>query len=125
MSRPVHDPQRGVGRTVRRALAFALLGVLCVTVLAGVGLLLTRHVGSLTSVMNALLSYRLYAYTIQFALIGLLWWKWVPLIDRLVAGKTIPHGARDPLVQRRHRWLLTLFLFEVVMFVFTTPGASH
>ena len=125
MNHPVHDPRRGIGRAVRRALAFALLGVLCATALAGVGLLLTRHAGSLAGAMHTLLSFRLYAYAIQFALIGLLWWKWVPLIDHLVARKTIPHAARTPLVQRRHRWLVTLFLFEVVMFVFTTPGASH
>jgi hypothetical protein len=127
MDRHAHDHRRhrGTGRLVLRALLLTLLGLFFATTLAGVGLLLSRNAAGLTSVMRALLSFRPYAYAIQFALIGLLWWKWAPLIDYLVDKNTIPPAARDELVQRRNRWLLTLFVFEVIMFVFTTPGASH
>lgn len=115
------NPPRRIGRAVVRGISYALIGAFVTSVIAALALMLVRNYGGVRQVFQTLMALRLYGYAVQFVLIAALWWKWDQVVNWLVDRKTLPEAARVLLLERRHRWMLCLFLFEVFMFIFTTP----
>ncbi|RTL26883.1 MAG: hypothetical protein EKK47_20365 [Burkholderiales bacterium] len=115
------QPSRKVGRAVFKGVSYALIGIVIAAAISTLALIMVRNYGGVRQVVHTLMSLRLYGYAIQFSLIATLWWKWDHIVNWMVDRKTLPEAARPLLLARRHRWMLSLFLFEVFMLVFTTP----
>ncbi len=116
--------ERGPGarRLARAALRGAIVGLLCLVagaLLAALALAVLERADSIGDAVDWLWRIRPYVFAVHFALIGNLWWHWAAILEWFIRGGHLPQAAREPLLQRRDRWIAGLLAIELVMAIVT------
>jgi hypothetical protein len=98
-----------------RCLGFFLIITCALVLLLLIGSWIIGATSTLARVDAFITSIRLWLYSVQIALIAILWWKWGSFISWLERRGTINERMRGPLLASRHRITGAILAIQVLV----------